>query len=129
MNLEGKDIALLSQEGSEIEDLAGGGSQWNHPRSFARLCFFTKRTAYTGGRFDETDFHEFPPFSLIHAEPVVDPNASVFPVSSISSPCRYTRSYACFCGSPFLSVSNVFPPSLVRLTTTRPSVGHRFSSF
>jgi len=35
--LEGVEIALLSQEGSEIEDLARGGSHaetlrlWNHP--------------------------------------------------------------------------------------------------
>src|SRR5215831_3613425 len=82
-----------------------------------------------GGRFDDTVCQESPPSSLIQSDPVVEPKASRLPVSSTSNPWRYTRSYACSCGNPRLSVSNVFPPSLVRLTTTRPSVGQRFSSF
>ena len=47
---------------------------------------FAKRTAYTGGRFEETDCQESPLSSLIHTEPVVEPNASLSPDSSTSSP-------------------------------------------
>src|SRR5678815_6195993 len=43
--------------------------------------------------------------------------------------CIRDRSYACSCGSPLASVSNVLPPSCVRFTTTRPLAGYRFSSF
>jgi hypothetical protein len=32
---------------------------------------------------DETVCHESPPFSLTHSEPVVDPNASTSPLSSM----------------------------------------------
>ena len=46
------------------------------------------RTAWIGGRFDETSTNESPASSLYQSEPVVDPSSRRSPLSSTSSPCR-----------------------------------------
>lgn len=56
------------------------------PQHASQVCRI--ETQYTSGRCAVTCCQLSPPFSEVQNEPVVEPNASRFPVSSIASACR-----------------------------------------
>src|SRR6516165_5355796 len=108
--------------------LIGSDDHHESHRSLLAGYVGAKRTAAIGGSRASDIVHESPPSSEIHKPPLVEPKASLSPVSSIVSAWRHTKSYAWCCGSPFRSTSKLRPPSRVRATTTLPSTGMRRSS-